>query len=235
MLSSSQFFGILVSLILTTQTSLANPIEEPKIEEPKPDCIVRKKFCSSIATLSDQQKRAMLGVVWHKSCPVALRQLRVVNATHRTFNGSVAMGYLVVHQRYAKSVQQVLAQLFEVEFPIESMIPMEAFGGDDERSVLANNSSAFNCRAVKGARALSEHAYGRAIDINPQQNPMVKANKPVTSTLDLSYLDRVASANRAGVIAPNSVPVKAFKQIGWGWGGHWRGVEDYQHFSVRNR
>jgi len=29
--------------------------------------------------------------------------------------------------------------------------------------------------------------------------------------------------------------VRAFKAIGWGWGGDWISVRDYQHFSASGR
>jgi hypothetical protein len=34
----------------------------------------------------------------------------------------------------------------------------------------ANNTSTFSCRRVAGTSRSSEHAYGRAIDVNPVQN-----------------------------------------------------------------
>jgi poly-gamma-glutamate synthesis protein (capsule biosynthesis protein) len=132
-------------------------------------------------------------------------------------------------------VAQALRQLFEANFPIKSMIPMEAFGGDDERAQLANNTSAFNCRVVKGSKVFSQHAYGRAIDINPLQNPFVKKKDSSSKTRDQRFIDRGAAAKIPGVIGPQSVPVKAFKQIGWSWGGNWRVNKDYQHFSATNR
>jgi hypothetical protein len=48
------------------------------------------------------------------------------------------------------------------------------FGGDDERSMLADNTSAFNCRLVPGTRVWSQHAYGLAVDINPFENPEIQ-------------------------------------------------------------
>jgi hypothetical protein len=29
--------------------------------------------------------------------------------------------------------------------------------------------------------------------------------------------------------------VRAFRAIGWGWGGTWSGIKDYQHFSASGR
>ena len=45
-------------------------------------------------------------------------------------------------------------------------------GGDDYASMAAGNTSAFNCRSVVGRPGVrSPHSYGRALDINPWENP----------------------------------------------------------------
>jgi D-alanyl-D-alanine carboxypeptidase len=232
-----KFLYVLVkpSAAIIVWTSAILPLPVIANDKTKTTCIASQEFCSSIEVLSEKQTKAMVGVVWQKGCPVQLAELRVVNATHRTFNGSIAVGSVVVHQQYAKPVAQALRQMFEASFPIESMLPMEAFGGDDERAQVANNTSAFNCRVVKGSKVFSQHAYGRAIDINPLQNPFVKKKDSSRKTPDQQFVDRVAAAKKPGVIGPQSVPVKAFKQIGWSWGGNWRVNKDYQHFSATNR
>ena len=38
----------------------------------------------------------------------------------------------------------------------------------------ADNTSAFNFRVVAGSGTLSQHAFGRAIDINPVENPWIR-------------------------------------------------------------
>ena len=40
----------------------------------------------------------------------------------------------------------------------------------------ADNTSAFNCRYVAGTTRWSQHAYGRAIDLNPVENPYVSGH-----------------------------------------------------------
>jgi hypothetical protein len=227
-------FNLIVAWLFTLLNALY-PLNAGAVENAKTTCPAGPAFCSSIDALSEQEIKAMTGVVWQQGCPVKLADLRVIRASHKTFKGAVAFGSVVVHYQHATAIEQVLRQLFETNFPIESMIPIEAFGGDDERSRLANNTSAFNCRTVEGARVFSQHAYGRAIDINPLQNPFVKTTQATLKRRDQPYVDRVASANKLGVIGPQTVPVKAFGQIGWGWGGRWRGNKDYQHFSANHR
>ena len=54
---------------------------------------------------------------------------------------------------------------------------VERYGSDDDRSMAADNTSAFNCRLVEGSTSWSAHAYGLAIDINPLENPYLRSGQ----------------------------------------------------------
>jgi hypothetical protein len=108
---------------------------------------------------------------------------------------------------------------------------VDEFGGDDDRSMTANNSSGFNCRPVSGTSRWSEHAYGRAVDINPRQNPYVTARGAVLPPEGEAFVDR--RHVRPGMV--DESVVDAFARIGWRWGGSWRSGQDYQHFSATGR
>jgi D-alanyl-D-alanine carboxypeptidase len=112
------------------------------------------------------------------------------------------------------------------------MVPVDAYGGSDSRSIEADNTSAFNCRSVEGTSRWSEHAYGRAIDVNPIENPYVDGGH-TSHRASVPYLDR--SRRRPGMAYEGGVLVGAFDAIGWGWGGRWTSVKDYQHFSASGR
>jgi hypothetical protein len=113
------------------------------------------------------------------------------------------------------------------------MQPVDAYGGSDFRSIEADNTSSFNCRAATGSTRWSEHAYGHAIDIDPIENPYVEGGT-TSHGASRPYLDR--SRDRPGMAYPGSVVVQAFAAVGWGWRGSWSGsVRDYQHFSVSGR
>ena len=115
----------------------------------------------------------MTGVSWRPGCPVPLRDLRVVTATHHGFDGRDHVGRVIVHRDVAPRILGVLRRLYADGFPIRRMAPVDAYGGSDFRSIEADNTSAFNCRFVDGTTRYSEHAYGRAIDVNPIENPYV--------------------------------------------------------------
>jgi hypothetical protein len=124
----------------------------------------------------------------------------------------------------------VFRLLFDARFPIRQMVLVDEYGGSDDRSVQANNTSAFNCRAVTGGTNWSQHSYGAAIDINPLQNPYVYSDGHVSDPRAVPYLDR--SNVRPGMIVEGDVVVRAFDAIGWDWGGRWSSIKDYQHFSA---
>jgi hypothetical protein len=126
----------------------------------------------------------------------------------------------------------VLRRLYAVRFPLRRMVPVDVYGGSDFRSIEADNTSAFNCRYVDGTRRWSEHAYGRAIDLNPIENPFVSGGR-TSHPASVPYLDRTPC--RPGMACPGNALVRAFAAIGWGWGGDWASVKDYQHFSASGR
>ncbi|HEY9558420.1 MAG TPA: M15 family metallopeptidase [Acidimicrobiales bacterium] len=149
------------------------------------------------------------------------------------FDGAERTGEIVVHADYATDVVSVFDALFTARFPIAQMRLVDDFGGDDDRSMAANNTSGFNCRAATGSDAWSEHAYGRAIDINPIQNPFVTASGDVIPPAGEAHRDR--DVTEPGLITSDGPVVAAFAGIGWQWGGEWARGQDYQHFSVSGR
>jgi hypothetical protein len=174
----------------------------------------------------------MTGLSWRPGCPVPLRDLRLLTLRHWDFDGAARTGRLVAHRDVARSLVSVFRALYEQRFPIRRMWLVDAFGASDFRSIEADNTSAFNCRPVEGTRRWSEHAYGRAIDVNPIENPYVSGGR-TSHGASVPYLDR--SRYRPGMAVEGGALVRAFDAIGWGWGGRWSSPEDHQHFSASGR
>lgn len=189
-------------------------------------------FQVTIAPISKAQRAAMTPSVWHAGCPVGLNQLRAVTATHHDFAGNDRTGTLIVNQDAATATATALRKMYAAGIPIRKMRPIEAYGGDDWKSIEDDNTSAFNCRKATGGGNWSNHAYGRAIDINPIENPYVTSGGSVAHTASVKYITRTAGP---GIATPGSPIVKIFTDLGWGWGGTWSGTKDYQHFSARGR
>lgn len=191
------------------------------------------EFRAVVKQIPAKQRATMTPKVWRAGCPVGFADLRLVTATHWDFGGRVQTGRLVVHRDVAPRVVTVLRRLYAGNFPIRRMIPIEAYGGSDFASIEADNTSAFNCRAATGSSRWSEHAYGRAIDLNPIENPYVEPGGKVYHTASRPYIDR--SRLRLGMAVEGGLVVKAFDAAGFGWGGRWTGTKDYQHFSASGR
>jgi poly-gamma-glutamate synthesis protein (capsule biosynthesis protein) len=169
---------------------------------------------------------------WRPGCPVPLADLRYVTVTHVSSDGTDQPGELVVSARSAEAIVSVFAELYRQRFPIASMRLVDDFGGDDASSMAANNTSAFNCRAVTGGSSWSEHSSGEAIDLNPVQNPYVSSSGSVQPDAGRAYLPRSPGP---GVILAGDPVVQAFAAIGWSWGGAWTSPVDHQHFSASGR
>jgi D-alanyl-D-alanine carboxypeptidase len=190
-------------------------------------------FRGSVTPLPASLRETMTGRSWHRGCPVALSGLSLVRARHWGFDGRVHTGRLVVARDVAQPVLDVLRRLYAARFPIRRMVPVDAYGASDFRSIEADNTSAFNCRFVDGTTRWSEHSYGRAIDLNPIENPYVTGAGTTSHPASRRYLRR--SPYRAGMAVEGGVVVRAFDAVGWGWGGRWSGDHDFQHFSASGR
>lgn len=175
---------------------------------------------------------ARLGSSHRPGCPVAVADLRLVTVTHLRFDGRPARGQLVVHRDAADAVVRVFRALLAARFPVAQVRTVEAYGGDDARSMAANNTSAYNCRRTTGGTGWSEHAYGRALDVNPVQNPYVRGTT-VLPEAGRAYVDRARP--RPGMVLAGGPVVRAFAAAGWEWGGGYASFKDYQHFSASGR
>lgn len=186
--------------------------------------------------IPDAAWEQMQGVSWHAGlgCP-AREDLRLLIVPYTDFDGAAQRGQLIVAAEVAEDVLDIFAQLQADGFPIQSMILVHLFEGDDDLSMEANNTSAFNCRMTASGKRLSEHSYGRAIDINPVQNPYVTKSR-VLPPLGADYDEKAERAvDHKGLIRKGDAVVKAFADKGWKWGGDWKSLKDYQHFSTSGR
>lgn len=159
-------------------------------------------------------------------------ELRTLELSHWGYDGAVHQGRLVVHVAYAEGIVTVFRDLFAARFPVERMTPIDDYGSDDQASMRANNTSGFNCRFVAGTSNWSEHAFGRAIDLNPLVNPYVKGSS-VDPPEGAPYADR--RRDDPGMIHGGDAAVRGFAAQGWEWGGYWSNGKDYQHFSATGR
>lgn len=173
------------------------------------------------------------GNIWREDCPVHYSRLRSVEVSFVDFDGKERIGELIVLDEVAESVRQIFMELLNMKFPIEKMIPMEEFLGDDVLSMKTNNSSAYNGRKVARTDRWSSHAYGCALDINPVQNPYLLLDEnlvlvEVIPSAGDEFLNR--SMQRKGMVEEI---VSVFAKHGFSeWGGNWETKPDYHHFQL---
>ncbi|MDT5155732.1 MAG: peptidoglycan LD-endopeptidase CwlK [Acidobacteriota bacterium] len=164
-------------------------------------------------------------------CPDEIRKRqRLVTVKYYSMDKQVHQGQLVIDEELTGDIKQVFALALKERFPIYSVIPIsdkrfrKENRWDDELSMEADNTSSFNYREVTGGGRLSNHAYGRAIDINTFLNPYIKGDLilPRGATYD-PKID--------GTFTANNPIVLEFLRLGWAWGGNWTNPKDYQHFE----
>jgi hypothetical protein len=170
---------------------------------------------------------------WHQGCPVPFSQLRVLTVTYRGFDKRSHTGQLIVNQDAAAPLANVFQRLYDLHFPIHHMSVSAVYGsqpadGDPSGSFECRQAVPSPCDGGTGTGSWSMHAYGRAVDLNPVENPYVGCGQSRDPAAQ-SYRDR--SRHRPGMVTARVV--QAFRAVGWGWGGSWAGnTKDYMHFSA---
>ena len=169
-------------------------------------------------------EEAMKGTKAPKSL---IKKLRLINVKYYSTDGKIHQGQLVVHKDVEKDVKEIFDLILEKKFPVEKAIPIVKYDWQDRPSMRDNNTSAFCYRTIAGTKRMSNHAYGKAVDINPRWNPYTRRDGSV-SPKNGKY-----DKNRAGTFYDNQFIVKEFKKRGWRWGGNFNSAKDYHHFDKK--
>jgi hypothetical protein len=217
---------------VVTSPSEAQPSPSASHRPPAPRYVQPIGFYATVHVI-DARIKPRMKYSWRPGCPVPLKNLRLIKMSYWGFDGSAHMGEMVLNRRVVDDVLLVFRKMFDARFAIRRMRLVDVYGGNDDRSMVADNTSAFNCRKVTGGSEWSQHAYGWAIDINPVENPYISRSGKVSPPNGAKYADR--SLREKGMIHRRGVVNRAFQSIGWGWGGNWRSIKDYQHFSLTGR
>ena len=172
------------------------------------------------------------GKSFKENCTTPREDLRYLKVLHYHKDGEELEGELICHKDIADDLLAIFREVHRAKYPIERMVLIDEFDADDEASMRANNTSAFNFRPASGMRRLSKHSTGMAIDINPLYNPLVKHREgrtkvyPSTAT---PYIDR--TRDFLYKIVKGDLCYRLFKKYGFSWGGDWKSSKDYQHFE----
>ena len=187
----------------------------------------------TISEIPDTIFSFMQGRSYKDDCLITRSELRYLIILYRDFEGQAVVGELVVNKEISADILEIMRELYELNYPIEQVRLVDYYEGDDELSMAANNSSAFNWRPLTGSTTkISKHAMGMAIDINPLYNPYYKFSGGIETILPTEgeeYADRMSGYPYQ--IEEDDVCYRAFVSHGFKWGGSWQSAKDYQHFE----
>ena len=144
-------------------------------------------------------------------------------------------GELICNEYIANDLLEIFRALFDAGYQIEKIRLVDEYGGDDQLSMIDNNTSCFNYRVVENTTSLSKHALGCAIDVNPFYNPYIVYGKGenggdyISPPEAAEYVDR--SKDFPHKIDEDDLCCRLFKEHGFTWGGDWTSQKDYQHFQ----
>ena len=187
-----------------------------------------RAFGAEVLAISDEIRARIAGRSWRPDDPRCPRvhELAYVRVDHVTMDGGIARGELIVAAALAARAVELFRRLFALGFPIRQLRLVDDYGASDDASMAADNSSAFNFRVVAGTELLSQHALGRAIDINPLENPWRRPDR-ILPAAGAAFADRAHV--RPGMIVRPGPIVAALDEQGWEWGGDWRHAFDDHH------
>lgn len=216
----------LICLFTACRARRSAPAEEPPVPETDTVTVFRPVFSASPVPSGVMDR--MRGVSYPERAAVPWEDLRYLQLSYVDFDGMDRVGEMVCNRAVAEDLLSIFRALYQARYPIRSIRLVDDFGGDDEASMEADNTSCFNYRPVAGTRLLSAHAYGMAVDVNPLENPCVRRSGIRPRGAE-PYADRSRSFSHK--IDRNDLCYKLFREHGFRWGGAWNSVKDYQHFE----
>ena len=191
-------------------------------------------------SIPESIKKQITGKSWVPNELIQLEDLRYLSISFLGFDNKLHVGHMIVNKDIAQEVLQIFKELFDQKFQIEKMQLIDNYFKEglplneiDNLSVDDNNTYCFFFyRTVDPSKFISEHSTGMAIDINPRVNPWLSSYMCPKDAQN--YLDR-EQKNIKGFINTESSCYTIFQKYGWVWGGDWRNVKDYHHFSKNGR
>lgn len=213
--------------------------DNPIVPDEVPTEMVDRRFTTPILSIDDRPEtfdatideipdEVLNRSTWEPDCPVGVDDLRYLTIPFRGFEGQPHRGEMIVNADVADEIVGVFETLWDAGYPIEEMRITSPAEIEAPATGDGNNTESFVCRNATGGSNWSEHAFGLAIDINPFHNPYLRGDILIPE-LAGAYLDR--EWIRPGMIVEGDVVTAAFDAIGWGWGGRWSSLLDWQHFS----
>lgn len=183
--------------------------------------------------INEEVSERINGKSYIENKDVSLADLRYLRMLYMDIDGKTHIGEMIVNQKIAVDVLEIFRELYRQSYPIELMVLVDDYQANDELSMSANNTSAFNYRYVENTETLSIHSLGMAVDINPLYNPYIYTLEDGTEIcspkMGSRYADRTKEFDYK--IDEDDLAYRLFTEHGFTWGGNWENSKDYQHFE----
>ncbi len=153
--------------------------------------------------------------------------LILLDVEYYSFDNKLHKGQLVINKYVRDDITAIFQLMKDIKFPVNKVVPIVKYNWSDDASMSDNNTSAFCYRFVAGTERLSNHSFGRAIDINPYLNPVIYESGKISPD-GAKY-----EPKKPGTFYEDHPIVKEFKKRGWRWGGDFKSFKDYHHFDKR--
>ena len=221
--------------VITVENDIGSETVEGKTEEEEGEEEVAEPDPDDYFTaeeIPDDVFAKMQGKSFPEGCTTPREQLRFLRLLYKDIDGCTHEGEMVCSVTIADKLTDIFRKLYDADYPIEKMVLIDEYGGDDDASMSDNNTSCFNYRVVSGTTNLSKHAMGLAVDLNPRYNPYihtVDGRESVEPANGEEYADR--SRDFSYKIDKEDLAYKLFIEAGFTWGGSWKNSKDYQHFQ----
>jgi hypothetical protein len=183
-------------------------------------------------SLTDEIKERITGKSYpdpeiYDNIQITYDDLSYLHVLYYDFDNNIQEGEIICSNEIAEDLLEIFQTLYDNQYQIEKIRLVDDYNADDEASMADNNTSCFNYRTIAGTDRISNHSYGKAIDINPLYNPYITTKggteniSPANST---QYADRTAVF--AHKIDADDLCYKLFIQHGFTWGGDWQNSKE---------
>jgi hypothetical protein len=218
---------------VTTRTVITEPTRSSSAPETSDATAFGPAYAHPISEVQWAKIRAT--GTWRPECPVGRTELTNVSVPFFGMDGMYHRGTITVNKAVARDTIRAFNALAAERFPFRQVVPIENLGGSDISSERADNTSGFNCRKPSEANspmAASPHAHGRAIDINPWENPWIQ---PRTGAWEPDAYwtgsRRTLENEKYGLVVRGGTVHEVFTELGWLWAGE-SSSRDAMHFDT---
>jgi hypothetical protein len=183
------------------------------------------QFVSEKIPLPEETIKILLTQEHVNDCPKIADQLIELKLSYYGFDDQPHQGIIIVNKAIDLQVINIFKALFGARYHIAKLEPYSI----TSNFPLNNATVGYYCAKLPIPESeLESHAEGKAIDINPMQNPYVNR----TEVWPIEAANNVTRNDAPGVIREGHKTYNIFAAHQWEWGGLRQRNPNYMHFEA---